>query len=273
MMRMLVLGGIVVLWCEAALGAEASADDSAQSQLQAILKEAARRVDGGHEAEAAPDPKAVRKAAHAKNLILRNGAWDKAAELKRDEVRDLKAARMPDARKVADEIASLERTIRDKERKRKAADRSWYTGEGGTGGTGGGDPGSGPGGLNFRRRKEKPKHNDGLENDQKALQQAQVRKRELQRQIAGEMKRLDDREALRKRRVEAIYTRHKLAVDADKTPTPDEMLANYKAALAVADPEPPKPEPAPAAGAEKPKPPPRKDKKPEKPAKRKPRDG
>ena len=224
------------------------AEDDAKATLQSILEKARRRAEAPPPQEpspAKPDPEALRKHALATNLSLRNRYWDGAESLKKQEVSTLKAERMAECRGVAQQIARLDETIKRKERERRKAERGLLDGGYG-GGEGEGGGVSGIEGVSTRRRRRRPSRpNDGLEDDKKALGQAEQRKRQLQADIAAALKRIDEREATRKRNVEATYARHKRAIDAGKALPDQQMAASYKAAVDVpADPPAPAPKPA-----------------------------
>lgn len=224
--------------------AEAAGAEDPQATLRAILEEAHLRVEQpAQTAEPDADPKALRKQALARNVALRNAFWDKTEALHKQEVADLKDERMDECRQVAQEIARIEGTIKEKERERRKAERGIL--DGGGVGEGGVPLGEGSGGRRHRRNRATP--NDGLDNDKTALKQAEQNKRRLQAEIAAAMKHLDDLEILRKRRVEAAYAHHKRAIDAGENPATDQMVATYKAALDVAVPE-EKPQPKPKEG-------------------------
>ena len=221
----------------------AGAEDP-QAVLRAILAEARRRVEQPVEAaEPEADPKPLRKEALARNVALRNAFWDKAEALHKQEVAALKDERMDECRQVAQEIARIEQTIKEKERERRKAERGILDG----GGVGEGGVPLGEGSGVRRHRRNRATTNDGLDDDKKALKQAQQNKRRLQAEIAAAMKQLAQLEALRKRRVEAAYARHKRAIDAGENLATDQMVATYRAALDVAVPE-KKPQPKPKEG-------------------------
>lgn len=229
----LALGVLLALVVSASVLAdnEATGDD-AQAALRAILQEAKRRAEAppAQPQEAAEaDPEALRKHALAVNLSLRNKSWDRAQDLKAYEIRDLKKARMDECRQVAEEIHRLEETIKDKERERRRALRG--TLDGLVGGDGRRERVGGIEGADRRRHRRNVNHNDGLDKDKKALKQAEHNKRRLQAEIAAQMKRLDERQDLRKRRVEAVYAGHKRTIEAGKTVSTNQMIAAYEAAL------------------------------------------
>jgi len=161
---------------------------------------------------------AATKKALAKNVALRNACWDKAADVAKEAVKDLKADHIDDYRECARDIADLEDTIKKKERRRREDERrSRITVRGSSG---------------YRRyRRRLPPPNDGLEDDKKALREQQKAKTELLRLMRREKNTIADAERTRKRRIEAVYASHKKAIDAGQLLTPDEMVANYKAAL------------------------------------------
>ncbi|MFW6164096.1 MAG: hypothetical protein ACODAJ_15115 [Planctomycetota bacterium] len=236
-MRKLALAAFYPMLAAAALAAAGeTAGEDPQAVLRAILQEAKRRVEAPPtEAEDTTDvePEAIRKHALAVNLSLRNRFWDRAADLKAYEIRDLKRARMDECRQVAERIRSLEETIKEKERERRRALRGSLDGVMGSGGVRslGGERLGGLDSAERRRHRRDEHHNDGLDKDKKALKQAKHDKRRLQAQIAAQMERLDQREDLRKRRVEAAYAQHKQAIEGGKTFSANQMIADYEAAL------------------------------------------
>jgi len=86
-----------------------------------------------------------------------------------------------------------------------------------------------------------PKFRDGLENDEAALAEVQTRKHKLQVIIREEREKLDRRAAERRKRVEVLYTKQKLALEAGRAITRDQMVAAYQEALAIGPYEPPVP--------------------------------
>lgn len=174
--------------------------------------------------EAAAERKKLRDA----NLSLRNMAWDKAEDIRKDEVNALKAERMDDCRKVAQEIRRAEQAIERKERERREAERRWQEAERRW-------RNAVAEGRSRGHRPRKPTLNDGMENDRRDLDKAKDKKAELQREIAAAIRKIDDREDLRKRRVEATYARQKLALEAGEPLAIDQMIARYKAALGTDD--------------------------------------
>jgi len=240
----MLFAAMLAVLTPSAARAEAAGAEDPQAALRAILEEAHRRVEQPVEAaEPDADPKALRRQALACNVALRNAFWDKTEALHKQEVAGLKDERMDECRQVAQEIARIEQTIKGKERERRKAERGIL--DGGGVGEGGVPMGEGSGVRRHRRNRGTP--NDGLENDKKALKQAEQNKRRLQAEIAAAMKQLDQLETLRKRRVEAAYAHHKRAIDAGENPAIDQMVATYRAALDVAVPE-EKPQPKPKEG-------------------------
>jgi len=199
-------------------------DDKAAKALGGTSEEPVPKNTGPTDAEkeAAAEAKKRRDA----NLSLRNMAWDKAEDIRKDEVNALKAERMDDCRKVAQEIRRIEQTIERKERERREAERRWREAERRW-------RNAAAEGRSRGRRPRKPTHDDGMENDRRSLDKAKGKKAELQREIAAAIRKIDDREDLRKRRVETTYARQKLALQAGEPLTIDQMIARYKAALAL----------------------------------------
>ena len=227
-MRRAVLLLAAVALVAAALAAPPARAD-AKDALRAILEEARKRANVAEtdtETKAEPDADTLRKQAHARNVALRNSYWDRADDVKKQEVAALKAARVDECRKVAQDIARLKDSIRKKERERREGERGTLDDMPRRSGSRGSRDG-----LGHRNRRNRADSNDGLENDKKALKQAEQLKRQLQGEIAAEMSKLDARRSLRKRRVEAVYARHRQAIEAGKSLTPEQMVASYKAAL------------------------------------------
>lgn len=158
-----------------------------------------------------------------RNLSIRNRFWDKASDIKKEEVRQLKAEYMDRCTKAVQDIRRINETIRKKEDKRKDRMRQWQR----------------------EQRKEdqkrlkgqrarkitKPKFNDGMERDQQALRKAFDAKRKLQRIIRKEMGVLSKRTSERRRRVEAAYSRQKRVIAAGEKLTVEQMVERYTAAL------------------------------------------
>lgn len=227
MRRAVLLLATVALLAAALAAPPARAD--AKDALRAILEEARKRANVAEtnaETKAEPDADTIRKQAHARNLSLRNSYWDRADDVKKQEVAALKAARVDECRKVVQDITRLKDAIRKKERERREGERGTLDDMPRRSGSRGSRDG-----LGHRSRRSGADQNDGLENDRKALKQAEQLKHQLQGEIAAEMKKLDARGSLRKRRVEAAYSGHRQAVEAGKSLTPEQMAASYEAAL------------------------------------------
>jgi len=199
-------------------------DDKAAKALGGTSEGSAPKSTGPTDAEkeAAAEAKKLRDA----NLSLRNMAWDKAADIRKDEVNALKAERMDECRRVAQEIRRIEQTIERKERERREAERRWREAERRW-------RNAAAEGRSRGRRPSRPTHNDGMENERRNLDRAKDKKTALQREIAVVIRKIDGREDLRKRRVEATYARQKLALQAGEPLAIDQMIARYKAALAI----------------------------------------
>jgi len=198
-----------------------------------------------------PDELAAQKKALATNLALRNRAWDKAEQLRKDEFTALKARRMHECLEAVRAIASIEDTIETKERKRREAERRWRESERRR------KEGDSSSGLRvLGRRSKRPNHNDGLEEDRKKLKQAKQHKLELQRDINRERKQIAERESLRKKRVEALYARQRRELHRGQALTAEQIAAAYEAAITVH-----KPAPRPPAKTDDNKKPPKKQRK------------
>jgi hypothetical protein len=166
-----------------------------------------------------------------KNLDLRNHTWDEAGTVKDKEMDVLKKEYMDDCTKVVREIAKLDDTIRRKKRARDDAERDYrhdvsYQEQ-----------------LRAQGRSwhhvDKPTFKDGLEDDQKSLARAQEEKLKLQQIIRNEMEKLEKRAAERRKRVEAVYSKQKLALEAGQNLSREQMAAAYQEALSIGDYEPP----------------------------------
>lgn len=130
---------------------------------------------------------------------------------------------MADAVSVQREIDSARKRIDDKLRRRREADARWQRER------------------NEARRRHtegerwreppRPRHNDGLENDKKALREAESRKRKLQKTISGEKAKMSKSASTTRRRVESIYARFKKAIQGGQSFTLDEVHKRYQAAL------------------------------------------
>ena len=172
--------------------------------------------------ETPPDELAARKKALQKNLSLRNHYWDQVAELKKDDHQALKTAYKDDCVAVVREMQKINDTIQRKLRRREDADREWRRERD----------------AELRKRREgkkwrdvrRPKHNDGLENDEKALRNAQLKKLKLQKVIRGEQSKISKSAATTRKRLEAVYARLKRALDTGEEATLDEMRQRYQAA-------------------------------------------
>jgi len=209
-----------------AVAAIAIRDDKAAKALGGTSEEPGPKSTGPTDAE--KEAAAERKKLRDANLSLRNMAWDKAADIRKDEVNALKAERMDDCRRVAQEIRRIEQTMERKERERREAERRWREAERRW-------RNAAAEGRSRGHRPRAPTHNDGMENDRRNLDKAKGKKTALQREIAAAIRKIDGREDLRKRRVEATYARQKLALQAGEPLAIDQMIARYKTALGTDD--------------------------------------
>lgn len=171
--------------------------------------------------------KRAQKQRQFKNYDLRNLYWDKAGDLKKEEIRELKREYMDDAAKVVNEVRRIEDTIRRKLRRREDAERNYRRDKRRE------DRNRREGRRS--RRVKPPQHNDGLEKDQQALREANEKKRKLQAMIRNEMDKISKRASGKRKRVEAVYTKQKRAIEAGQELASEAMIARYKAALGIDD--------------------------------------
>ncbi|NQT53558.1 hypothetical protein HQ576_15990 [bacterium] len=158
-----------------------------------------------------------------KNLDLRNRFWDLAVGVKKAEVDELKSQYRKPITHLLRDIQKLERTIRRKMDDREEEERAWR-----------------------RERREQSKRRreglrshpvpplefkDGLEDDEAALADLGKTKLLIQYNTRKEMAKIAKRTEQRRRRVEAVYTRHKQQIEAGETLTVEAMVAAFKAGL------------------------------------------
>lgn len=174
-----------------------------------------------------PDKGDAHEAAIYKNLALRNAFWDKAEELKKEEIRALKSQYLGQCKQVVDSISRAQRTIDQKERRRREADRRWREEENRR------RRADEKAGRKRRRSTPRPQHNDSLEKDRRALHDALRKKAELQKTIRGEVSKVSRRARERQDRVKAIYARQRAALEAGQQVGVAQMRERYEAAMAI----------------------------------------
>ena len=171
-------------------------------------------------AEPAADERAARTKALKTNLAMRNHFWDEVDELKKKDYEALKAAYMPQATAVQRDIDRLRKAIADKERRRKEDERRWRDEQLRAQRNGG-----------STRNIPRPNTNDGLEQDERSLRDAEARKRKLKSEIDGEQSKIAQAATLTRRRVESVYGKAKIALEKGNDIPPDELRKHYQAAL------------------------------------------
>lgn len=209
--------------------ADGQTSDVARDKLRSILitprdeptsKKPTRKPSPADEAAAAEKEARAKIARY--NLSLRNHFWDSAADLKKKDYDVLKAAFMDQARAVANDIDRLNRSIRDKERRRDEAERRWRRDRAEAqrrrkDGQGWGDP-------------RRPTFNDGLDRDKQALRDAEARKRKLQAVINREKAKIASAINVTRKRVVSVYAKFKIALEKGEDLSPDALRKRYQAA-------------------------------------------
>jgi hypothetical protein len=153
------------------------------------------------------------------NLALARAAFAKADTMREEDVDKLKDKYLDDAEKVVRELDSLEKSIRSKIKRRRDAQRRWnyYRKEYGS---------------DYTRRHSPPDFStDGLDKDKRDYKNAQKRKRELKDKIGEAIEKIDQRRALRKRRVRIAYEMHKKLILEGQEPAEEQMKEKYFRAL------------------------------------------
>ena len=178
----------------------------------------------------------AQKDARHLSLVLRNAFWDKPMAMRKQEVAETKRNYLPEIKKTLDEIDATKRTIKAKEEEREDALRDWRRAKARA-------REDREEGRPARRVPPRPTFNDGLENDEKTLKDAEKRKLLLAREIQLKLRRIDSRVAARRKRVAAIYARLRAAIEAGDVITKEEMIANYQAAVGPVHSEGPKQQP------------------------------
>ncbi len=168
--------------------------------------------------ELSPEEKQARKEAVAKAFSLRNHFYDRAGEIKQQEVNALKAQYKDQIVGLLREIRDLEEKIRRKEREREELSREW-------------------------RRRDDYRHrrrpdliiNDNLEKDREALKELQRQKLELMKTVRAAMAKIDERLERRRNQVGAAFSRLKRAIQGGKDVREDDMRAAFQAAVGTAE--------------------------------------
>jgi hypothetical protein len=163
----------------------------------------------------------------ARNLALYRTYMAKVAELKKTEHEELKSKYMSQAKRVVDEALRLDRQIVQKRRRREQASRS----------------GSSYRTTNSSRNRDRDYESeyerlcrtDGLEKDERALEQARKKGAKLKKTIRDKEREIRDRAEKREARVRFAGLKFKKAIleGNDSIPAEDKMTEKYEAALKV----------------------------------------
>jgi len=163
----------------------------------------------------------------ARNLALYRTYLAKVAELKKTEHEELKSKYMSQAKRVVDEALRLDRQIVQKRRRREQASRS----------------GSSYRTTNNSRNSDRDRESeyerlcrtDGLEKDERALEQARKKGAKLKKTIRDKEREIRDRAEKREARVRFVGIKFKKAIleGNDNIPAEDKMTEKYEAALKV----------------------------------------
>jgi hypothetical protein len=154
------------------------------------------------------------------NQALARAAFDKADQLREEEVKKLKDKYLRDADKVVKDVDRLEETIKDKLKRRREAEERWnYLREHSS--------------VGDHNRYNRPPDfsNDGLEKDMRDYRNAKERRNEIRDTINAEMDKIDRRRAIRKQRVRVGYELLKKQITEGQAATEEQMKEKYFAAL------------------------------------------
>jgi len=164
--------------------------------------------------------------------VLNKSIWEDHHEqvetIKGDETRDLKAEYQPKIDKVVEVANKVNSTIQSKFKERERRDNAYredlrrYNRER-----------SGNKNNNRRRAPTKPKHNDGLEKDQRELASIRSAGIKLKRIIASKMGVVKSDAESRDDRLEQVYYWHKKKITAGETFTEAAMKEKFGRALTL----------------------------------------
>jgi hypothetical protein len=163
------------------------------------------------------------------NKVLYKEYHGKLETIEDKEKEALKAEYMPKCDKVVETAKKINKTIQDKIRRREEADRRYreelrrY--------------------HNDRRHRDhpayrrrpptKPRHNDGLEKDQRELEYVRSAGIKLKRIIAGKTDDIEQDTSRREDRLKIVYKVHKKKILAGEKLPEKDMKAHYEAALVL----------------------------------------
>jgi hypothetical protein len=163
------------------------------------------------------------------NKALYKEFYDKLEGVEDEEKEALKAEYMPKCDKVVETAKKINKTIQDKIRRREEADRRYreelrrYHN----------DRRNKNNYAHRRRPPSKPKHNDGLEKDQRELEYVRSAGIKLKRIIAGKTNDIERNTTRREDRLKIVYKVHKKKVLAGEKLSEKDMKAHYEAALVL----------------------------------------